>query len=122
MKHLKSNLAVLALALAAGIAATPTLAGDDVLKSSTLAQISQSYGRAGGLVGADRIAYLSGSQGNPQVMITYDKGVAERTNMPRDQASNGPIAITQDADVVARTNMGAGVASKESAQAVANTK
>lgn len=122
MNNLKSKLAVLAVALGALAAATPALAAGDVLKSSTVEQISHSYGRAGGLVGADRIAYLAGNQGNPQVSITYDKDVAERTNMPRDQASNGPIAITQDPEVISRTNMGAGVAGKESAQAVARTK
>jgi hypothetical protein len=70
----------------------------------------------------DRIAYLSGNRGNPQVSITYDKDVAERTNLPRNQASSGPIAITQDQEVMARTNMGAGVQGEDSAQAVAKTK
>jgi hypothetical protein len=44
MNNLKSKLTGLAVALAAGIAATPALAEGDVLKSSTVEQISHSYG------------------------------------------------------------------------------
>ncbi|MCW5621582.1 MAG: hypothetical protein KIS79_10790 [Burkholderiales bacterium] len=67
------------------------------------AHVEQVYGRAGGLIGAERIAAL-GVHAAP-VTVTYSDEVAARTNMATDRASGARIGITRDAEVVARTNM-----------------
>ncbi len=64
------------------------------------------YGNAGGLQGSDRVTFLGKTHDrNQQVGITYDKDVAQRTNMQRDPASNGQIGIGYDKDVAERTNL-----------------
>jgi hypothetical protein len=68
--------------------------------------VGQWYGRAGGLVGSDRVANLRGNIKSAEVAITYDKDVAARTNMPSDRTEGAPVAITYDKDVAKRTNMG----------------
>jgi hypothetical protein len=81
-------------------------AGGDALKTGDADTMSQWYGRAGGLTDADRVTVLGKpATGNQQVGITYDKDVAERTNMPRESASSKQIGITYDKDVAERTNL-----------------
>ena len=102
--HLKVQLAVAAAIGALSIGSA--VAGGDVLKSGDVDTMSQWYGRAGGLQGSDRVTVLSKTQtGTTQVGITYDKDVAQRTNMQRDPASNGQIGIGYDKDVAERTNL-----------------
>ena len=86
--------------------------------SGDLNTIDKWYGRAGGLIGADRVAGRSTS--TRRVGVVYDADVAVRTNMPRAQAPTSQVGVrghdTIDqwygraggqtgADVVARTNL-----------------
>ncbi len=81
-------------------------AGGDALKTGDVDTMGQWYGRAGGLTDSDRVTALGKSTfANQQVGITYDKDVAERTNMQRGSASSKDIGITYDKDVVDRTNL-----------------
>jgi hypothetical protein len=102
--HLKIQLAVAAAIGALSIGSA--VAGGDVLKSGDVDTMGQWYGRAGGLQGSDRVTVLAKTPtGTTQVGITYDKDVAQRTNMQRDPASNGQIGIGYDKDVAERTNL-----------------
>jgi hypothetical protein len=111
MMKLKFNLKSQA-ALAAAIGALSigsALAGGNTLSSGNVDSMGQWHGRAGGLVGSDRVRAIGkASSDSNQVGITYDKDVAQRTNMPRDSANSGNIGITYDKDVAARTNMSRG--------------
>jgi hypothetical protein len=99
-------------ALAAAIGALSigsALAGGNTLSTGNVDSVGQWHGRAGGLVGSDRVMAIGkASSDSNQVGITYDKDVAQRTNMPRDSANSGNIGITYDKDVAARTNMSRG--------------
>ena len=100
-----------ALAVAIGVLSIGTaLAGGNTLSTGNVDSMGgQWYGRAGGLVGSDRVMAIGkASSDRNQVGITYDKDVAQRTNMQRDSADNGNIGITYDKDVAARTNMSRG--------------
>jgi hypothetical protein len=90
-------------AIAAAAALSFNAFAADAVSSSTEATIAKSYGRAGGLVGADRISGLQG--GSAQIGIAYDADVAARTNMQRAQGGNAGLGVAYDADVAARTNM-----------------
>ena len=105
---MKSNLKVqVAVAAVLGaLSVGSAVAGSDILKSGNVDQMSQWYGNAGGLQGTDRVMVLgkSTSAGN-EVGIAYDKDVAERTNLPRHQATTSTAGIAYDKDVADRTNM-----------------
>ena len=105
---LKSKMMV-QVAVAAAIDALSigsAIAGSDVLKSGDVDQMSQWYGNAGGLQGSDRVTVLGRStSGAKDVSITFDKDVAQRTNMQRESASTGTAGIAYDKDVAERTNM-----------------
>ena len=95
-----------ALAVAIGVLSIGTaLAGGNTLSTGNVDSMGQWHGRAGGLVGSDRVMAIGKASDANQVGITYDKDVAQRTNMQRDSANNGNIGITYDKDVAARTNM-----------------
>ncbi len=104
----KSNLKV-QVAVAAAIGALSigsAIAGGDVLKSGDVDQMSQWYGNAGGLQGSDRVMVLGkATSAGKEVGITYDKDVAQRTNMQRDSAPSGTAGIAYDKDVAERTNL-----------------
>jgi hypothetical protein len=103
--EVKRKAALLAAALAGSILATAAVAAGSTLKSGDMSQVGQWYGRAGGLVGSDRVANLGGNASAPKVTVAYDKDVAARTNMPSDRTEGAGIAITYDKDVAKRTNM-----------------
>jgi len=90
-------------AIAAAAAFSVAAYAADTVTSSDEATIAKSYGRAGGLVGADRVSGLH--TGNAQIGIAYDADVATRTNMPRAQGGTAGVGVSYDADVAARTNM-----------------
>lgn len=98
--NVRTALGVILIALSVGSAA----AGNDTVRTSDPESFGHSYGRAGGLVGADRITAL-GKAAIKDVGIAYDKDVAQRTNMPRGDAGHGTLGIAYDKDVVERTNM-----------------
>lgn len=82
------------------------VAGGDTLSTGNVDSMGQWYGRAGGLAGSDRVMAIGkASAGGNQISITYDKDVAQRTNMHRDSADSGNVGIAYDKDVAARTNM-----------------
>lgn len=102
----KSKSALLAVALAGGIMANAAIAAGPTLKAGDMSHVDHWYGRAGGLVGAERVAYLQPDIGSSaQVGVAYDKDVAARTNMQSDRETGAPVAITYDKDVAQRTNM-----------------
>jgi hypothetical protein len=116
----KTQLKVRAAATAAFCALSigTAFAAGDTLRTGDVDTIGQWYGRAGGLTDSDRVTVLGKPKtGNQQVGITYDKDVAQRTNMPRDAASSKDIGIAYDKDVAERTNMPRG----EKPQATAAT-
>ena len=100
----KTNMTLFALAAAATLTAG-TAIGDDsqVLNSGDVESMSKWYGRAGGLVESDRVSAARAS--GAKVGITYDKDVAERTNMTREPADGKSIGISYDKDVAERTHM-----------------
>jgi hypothetical protein len=99
------------------------VAAAEILTVSDPASMGQWYGRAGGLVGSDRVmAVAQAANAGSPVRITYDKDVAERTNMPRQEAANGAVTITYDRDVAARTNMSRGDNTKQPTKAVGAPK
>ena len=97
------NTKLLISAIAAAAALCVNAYAADTVTSSDAATIAKSYGRAGGLVGADRVSGLQA--GNVQIGIAYDADVAARTNMPRAQGGTAGVGVAYDADVAARTNM-----------------
>jgi hypothetical protein len=106
----KSKSVLLAVALAGGIVADAAIAAGPILKSGDISQAGLWYGRAGGLVGPDRVVHLQGHTANAaQIGVTYDKDVAARTNMGTDRETSAPVAISYDKDVAERTNMPRGV-------------
>jgi opacity protein-like surface antigen len=97
------------IALAAAVAALSTggvMADSDVVTATNPESIGQGYGRAGGLVGSDRVMAIGKTgAGSKAIGVAYDKDVAERTNMKREDAPDSVLGVTYDKDVVERTNM-----------------
>ncbi len=96
--------ALLAVAVAVGMANTAVAAGP-ILKSGDVSQAGLWHGRAGGLVGSDRVANLERNTDVAQVGVSYDKDVAARTNMSTERAGGTSVGISYDKDVAQRTNM-----------------
>ncbi len=95
-----------AVAAAVGVLSMGSALADDVLRSGDVNQMSHWYGNAGGLQGSDRVEFLGKpATGDQQVGISYDKDVAQRTNMPRESASSKDVGISYDKDVAERTNL-----------------
>jgi hypothetical protein len=88
------------------IAAASALAGTayaaDVVTGGDLSSTDKWYGRAGGLVGSDRVTALR--PGESKLGVTFDQEVAQRTNMHREPVAS-QVGISRDAEVAARTNM-----------------
>jgi hypothetical protein len=117
---LKLNTKTTLFALAAMAALTAGAAvGDESqpLTSGDVESMSKWYGRAGGLVGSDRVsaARANGSK----VGISYDKDVAERTNMQREPVEGKSIGIAFDKDVADRTNLPRGQTAPDPVKAAA---
>jgi opacity protein-like surface antigen len=95
-------LAAALMALSAGSA----MADSDAVVTTNPESIGQGYGRAGGLVGSDRVMAIGKTGvGQQAIGIGYDKDVAERTNMKRGEAPDAVLGVTYDKDVAERTNM-----------------
>lgn len=106
MNAVKSSSVLLAMALAGSLLTGAAIAAGPILKSGDVSQAGMWYGRAGGLVGPDRVAHIQGHGGNSsEVAVTYDKDVAARTNMSSNRESGTSVAISYDKDVAERTNM-----------------
>jgi hypothetical protein len=98
----KMNIKLLVSTIAAASALAGTAYAGDVLTGGDLSTVDKWYGRAGGLVGSDRVSALR--PGESKVGVTFDQEVAERTNMHREPGTS-QVGISRDAEVAARTNM-----------------
>ena len=92
-------MAIAAIGISSGVAMS-----DDALRSGDPITMEKWYGRAGGLVGSDRVMALGKSSAD-RVGISYDADVAKRTNMQREGTAKSEVSITYDKDVANRTNM-----------------
>ena len=102
VRNMRLALGATLVALSIGSA----LAAGDVLRTGDASTMDHWYGRAGGLAGSDRVEGITkATPGGDRVGITYDKDVATRTNMPRQDTGSGDVSITYDKDVAERTNM-----------------
>jgi hypothetical protein len=97
------NTKLLISVIAAAVALSFNAYAADQVTSSDANTIANGFGRAGGLVGSDRVSGLKA--GSTQVGVSYDADVATRTNMPRAQGTASTVGVTYDTDVAARTNM-----------------
>jgi len=98
---IQSALAVAIVTLSIG---SEVAVGDDALRSGDSFSMDKWYGRAGGLVGSDRVMAIGKSSAG-RVGVIYDADVAKRTNMQREGSPKGEVSITYDKDVAERTNM-----------------
>ena len=116
--NLKMKRTLFALAAAAAVSAGAAI-GDDsqTLKSGDVESMSKWFGRAGGLVDSDRVP--AARTNGAKIGITYDKDVAERTNMQREPAEGKGIGVAYDKDVAERTNLPRGGTAPEPVKAAA---
>jgi hypothetical protein len=98
-------LSAVAVAAVAALSVTAAFADSSTLTTGDVSMVDHWYGRAGGLVGAQRIAALQPNDSNPGITVTYDRAVAERTNMAVDRSTGQGVTVTYDREVAARTNM-----------------
>jgi len=112
--------AVLSIATAVTVfGACPTAQAADIVRTGDTSTMHLWQGRAGGMVGSDHISNLRIPTGGEEVTIAYDKEVAQRTNMPRDDMEVRQLAVTFDKEVAERTNMRRAVEETQTAQAAA---
>lgn len=110
----KLSVSVLATAAAFSVGIASAVAND--VKSGDIDTIGKSFGRAGGLVGSDRIKNLSThTSANSPLGVSWDAEIAARTNMPADRAAGGGVGVSYDQAVAARTNMPRGAADVQAA-------
>ncbi len=103
---IRSKLLASAVVAVAMLGTTAAFAESTVLKAGDLSTANNWYGRAGGLVGAERVAALRPNETNPGIGVSYDRDVAARTNMSVDRITGQGVTVTYDRDVAERTNMG----------------
>jgi hypothetical protein len=119
--HFPVSIISLATLAAMAAAAGTVRAEESILRSSNPSHFEHWYGRAGGSVGSERIGEVHAAKLPPaSVSVTYDKDVAERTNMARDGVDSPKIGVTYDKDVAERTNMSRG--KQEPAASVAESQ
>jgi hypothetical protein len=96
-------MAVLGIFVTTGVAAAPHLGS---VGAGRIADMPHWYGRAGDLVGAQRIAGLR-SGDHPPVLSAADAEVEKRTNMAgaRGSPSKQPVLTTWDEGIARRTHM-----------------
>lgn len=103
---LRNKLCVSVLAAAGALSVGIASAESDALKSGDIGTVGQWYGRAGGMVGSDRVAGLKlHTPSNAPLGVSWDAEVAARTNMSTDRAPGAGVGVTYDQEVAARTNM-----------------
>jgi hypothetical protein len=103
---IRNKLLASAVVAVAALGVTAAFADSSVLKAGDISTADHWYGRAGGLVGAERVAALHANGSNPGIGVTYDRDVAARTNMSVDRTTDQSVTVTYDRDVAERTNMG----------------
>lgn len=101
---LRTTLSVVAIATASALSYNLASASD-VTSGATIV-----YGRAGGLVGTERVQHLSA--GKAPLSVSYDRDIAARTGMATDRATGKPMSVYYDEGYAARTNMSKGKAAR----------
>ena len=82
----------IALTLIALVGLYSGAGGAATVRSSSTDAMDHSYGRAGGLTGSEVVSEPHAwQQGGPPVQVGYSELVADWTNMPRDEAHEGPV-------------------------------
>lgn len=113
--RLHSNFSVSVLAAMAALSVGVASAASTDVKVGEVGTIEKSYGRAGGLVGADRIAGLRlHTPANAPLDVSWDAEIAARTNMPSDRGA-GAVGVTYDQAIAERTNMQRGTPAAKAA-------
>lgn len=98
----KLNWISVAIAL---VIASPIAMSADMVRGGDPSQMELWQGRAGGLVHSDRVTHLRAPVAGAEVEVTYDKDVAQRTNLPREEGDLKQLAVSYDKEVAERTNM-----------------
>jgi hypothetical protein len=113
---LRSKLSVSVLATAVAFSVGISFAAANDVKSGDINTIGKSFGRAGGLVGSDRINGLSThNSADSPLGVSWDAEIAARTNMPADRAAGTGVGVTYDPAIAERTNMPRGTADVQAA-------
>ena len=100
----KQKFKLIAVAMILGIA-SPIAMSADMVRGGDPSQMELWQGRAGGLLHSDRVTHLRAPVAGAEVEVTYDKEVAQRTNMPREEGAVQKLAVSYDKEVAERTNM-----------------
>ena len=100
----KQKFKLIAVSIILGIA-SPIAMSADMVRGGDPSQMELWQGRAGGLVHSDRVTHLRAPVAGAEVEVTYDKEVAQRTNMPREEGAVQKLAVSYDKEVAERTNM-----------------
>jgi len=109
---------LIAVAIILGIV-SPIAMSADMVHGGDPSQMELWQGRAGGLVHSGRVSHLRVPAAGVEVGVTYDKEVAQRTNMPRQDDDPQILAVSYDKEVAERTNMPRSEKDTLSAQAAA---
>jgi hypothetical protein len=113
---LRRKLSVSVLATAAAFSVGIASAAANDVRSSDVGSIGKSFGRAGGLVGSDRIKDLSThASARSPLGVSWDAEIAARTNMSVDRAAGAGVGVSYDQAVAERTNMPRGAADVQAA-------
>jgi hypothetical protein len=104
-RNLKTILTLTAALTALAAPLGSAIAADtQILRTGDTDAITHGYGRAGGLVGSDRVMALQHQKSSDPVTMMFDRDVAARTNMSLERADHPTVGIAFDEDVAARTN------------------
>jgi hypothetical protein len=113
---LRSKLSITVLAAAAAFSVGVASAAANDVRSSDVGSIGKSFGRAGGLVGFERIKDLSTHNASRSPLgVSWDADIAARTNLPADRAAGAGVGVSYDQAVAERTNMPRGQADVQAA-------
>jgi len=114
----KQKFKLIAVAIILGMA-SPIAMSADMVHGGEPSQMELWQGRAGGLVHSDRVSHLRVPAAGVEVGVTYDKELAQRTNMTRVDDDPQQLAVSYDKEVAERTNMPRSEKDTLSAQAAA---
>jgi hypothetical protein len=91
----------LSLAVALALAGVSWTASADPIRGAGVETIEHSYGRAGGLIASDVVTEPEAwDRDGPPVTIAYSLEAAHWTNMPREQAAEGPVSAGEPPSTV----------------------
>jgi len=91
----------LSLAVALALAGVSWTASADPIRGAGVETIEHSYGRAGGLIASDVVTEPEAwDRDGPPVTIAYSLEAAHWTNMPREQATEGPVSAGEPPSTV----------------------